>query len=68
MKRLTNQQLLYVGGVEPVCGNSAESAVVEFTCAVAGAFIGWGLTAGNPAGAIFGAKAGYSACKFACHS
>ena len=70
MKRLTNQQLMYVGGLEREgnCGNSTESAVVEFTCGVAGALIGWGLSGGNPIGAVYGAKVGYSACKIGCHA
>ena len=70
MKRLTNQQLTYTGGAtnEGNCGSTTESAVVEFTCGVAGALIGWGLSGGNPVGAIYGAKAGYTACKIACHA
>lgn len=67
MRRLTNEQLTLVGG-ETSCGSSVETAVVETTCALAGALIGWGLSGGNPLGGVYGAKLGYSACKIACHS
>lgn len=67
MKRLSNEQLMLSGG-ETNCGDSTETAVVEATCALAGALVGFGLTGGTLVGAVYGAKAGYTACKIGCHA
>lgn len=68
MKPLTLEEMAQVTGGSGNCGSSGETLVIEATCALAGAFIGWGLTALNPLGAITGAKLGYSACAYMCHS
>ncbi|GEM_PF-3358829 len=67
MRRLTNEELMLTGG-ETKCGDGVETAVVEGTCAIAGALIGWAISGGNPIGGVYGAKLGYTACKLACHS
>lgn len=67
MRALKKDELMLLGG-ETNCGDDLETAVVETTCTLAGALIGWGLSGGNPIGGVYGAKLGYTTCKIACHS
>lgn len=66
MKRLTPNDMAHVGAGR--CGGALSSIIIEGTTAAAGAFIGWGLTGLNPAGAYYGASIGLGVGALLCRS
>lgn len=66
MKRLTPNELVLVGAGN--CGGTTSSIIIEGTMAAAGAFVGFGLSAGNPVGAYWGANIGFALGGLLCRS
>lgn len=66
MKRLTEREMELVGSGR--CGGTWSSIAVESTFALAGGFVGYGLSFANPAGAILGAKIGFAVGGLVCHT
>lgn len=64
MKKLDADEMVMVGAGP--CGGTLSSMFLEGTSALAGAFIGWGVTALNPIGAYYGAVAGFTAGTLVC--